>query len=145
MFPPCSFEPPWCAAMGRAAGGAPWVMCGAPRPLSSSSYLLCSAVLCSAPRPPLLSASTEPLLPCLLRCEPITHNVSITPQSLGRPPPRRGFDCKLSTRILIIPHTLGSRGEKLENQFSTTWNFGSAQLVCFWRRHEGSVNSRSIV
>ena len=73
------------------------------------SPLLCSALPCSALclEPLLLSALLLPtvpalnplLLPCLLRCEPITHNVSITPQSLGRPPPRQGV------RLQIIhPH-----------------------------------------
>ena len=57
LVPKCIwFEPPWCAAMGQAAGGAPWVMCGAPAPqppISSFALLHCGG----NPPPPPLSAS----------------------------------------------------------------------------------------
>ena len=103
--------------MRRAAGGAPWVMCGAPT--TPSPYLLCpaysayspysaysaysptpspslSTFLCSA----LFSSAAVRVVPgsplCLVRCEPNTHNVSITnPPVETWPPHCRGSACKL--------------------------------------------------
>ena len=91
LVPKCIwFEPPWCAAMGQAAGGAPWVMCGAPAPqppISSFALLHCG----NPPSPPVCFA-VSPL-----------HTMFLLPPSLSAGHlHHRGSACKLSTRILII-------------------------------------------
>ena len=99
------------AGGGRGALGDVW---GAYNPLSLSTLpcLLCLlCLLCLQPNPPSPSLSTflcsalfcsaavrgvpgSPL--CLVRCEPITHNVSITnPPVETWPPHCRGPACKL--------------------------------------------------